>query len=80
MNYTVFGAVKAFDIFVRPFEFFVDTGIFNWQRNQITDRRQQLNIGLIKKFEDLGFQLLIPPQPLLVNALGAALIAGESAL
>lgn len=39
-----------------------------------------LNIGLVKKFEELGFQLLIPPQPLFVNALGAALIAGESAV
>jgi predicted CoA-substrate-specific enzyme activase len=37
-----------------------------------------LNIGLIKKIEELGFQLLIPSQPLLVNAFGAALIAGES--
>jgi activator of 2-hydroxyglutaryl-CoA dehydratase len=37
-----------------------------------------LNIGLTRKIEERGFQLLIPPQPLLVNALGAALIAEES--
>ena len=48
INDTVFGAVKTFDIFVRPFEFLVNAGIFNWQCNQISDRRQQLDIGLIK--------------------------------
>jgi predicted CoA-substrate-specific enzyme activase len=36
-----------------------------------------LNIGLIKRVEELGVQLLIPSQPQIVNALGAALIAGE---
>jgi predicted CoA-substrate-specific enzyme activase len=34
-----------------------------------------LNIGLIKRLEELGVQLLVPPQPQLVNALGAAIIA-----
>jgi predicted CoA-substrate-specific enzyme activase len=37
-----------------------------------------LNVGLIKSIEELGFQLLIPPQPQNINALGAALIAKES--
>jgi (R)-2-hydroxyacyl-CoA dehydratese activating ATPase len=36
-----------------------------------------LNIGLIKRLERLGLTLMVPPQPLLVNAIGAALIAGE---
>jgi predicted CoA-substrate-specific enzyme activase len=36
-----------------------------------------LNVGLIKRIEELGVQLLVPPQPQIVNALGAALIAGE---
>jgi predicted CoA-substrate-specific enzyme activase len=36
-----------------------------------------LNIGLIKSIEELGFQLLVPPQPQLINALGAAIIASE---
>lgn len=37
-----------------------------------------LNIGLIKKLEEkLKTQLLVPPQPQLVNALGAAVIAEE---
>lgn len=36
-----------------------------------------LNVGLIKRIEELGVQLLIPFQPQIVNALGAALIAGE---
>jgi (R)-2-hydroxyacyl-CoA dehydratese activating ATPase len=36
-----------------------------------------LNVGLVKRFEELGIQLLIPPQPQLINALGAALFAGE---
>jgi predicted CoA-substrate-specific enzyme activase len=36
-----------------------------------------LNIGLIKKIEELGIQLLIPSHPQIVNALGAALVAGE---
>jgi (R)-2-hydroxyacyl-CoA dehydratese activating ATPase len=34
-----------------------------------------LNAGLTKRFEKLGLRLLVPPQPQLVNALGAALIA-----
>ncbi|MBN1367886.1 MAG: hypothetical protein JW967_08155 [Dehalococcoidales bacterium] len=34
-----------------------------------------LNIGLIRRLEGLGVRLLVPPQPQLVNALGAALIA-----
>jgi predicted CoA-substrate-specific enzyme activase len=35
-----------------------------------------LNIGLIKKVEEnLGIQLLVPPQPQLINALGAAIMA-----
>ena len=36
-----------------------------------------LNIGLIRSIEELGIQLLIPSQPQIVNALGAALFAGE---
>lgn len=37
-----------------------------------------LNIGLIKKVEEkLGTRLLVPPQPQLVNALGAAIMAEE---
>jgi predicted CoA-substrate-specific enzyme activase len=36
-----------------------------------------LNIGLIKSLEELKIKLLVPPQPNLVNALGAALIASE---
>jgi len=36
-----------------------------------------LDVGLIKKLEELEIQLLVPPQPQIVNALGAALIAGE---
>jgi predicted CoA-substrate-specific enzyme activase len=36
-----------------------------------------LNVGLIRRLEELGIQLLIPSQPQIVNALGAALIAGE---
>jgi len=39
-----------------------------------------LDIGLIKILEkELGIQLLIPPQPQLTTALGAAVIAGEMA-
>ena len=34
-----------------------------------------LNVGLVKSIEDLGIQLLVPPQPQIVNALGAAVIA-----
>jgi len=35
-----------------------------------------LNTGLIKKVEEnLGIQLLVPPQPQLINALGAAIMA-----
>ena len=35
-----------------------------------------LNAGLIKKVEEnLGIQLLVPPQPQLINALGAAIMA-----
>ncbi len=36
-----------------------------------------LNIGLIKRLNELGVQLLVPPQPQLVNAFGAAIIAEE---
>jgi predicted CoA-substrate-specific enzyme activase len=37
-----------------------------------------LNIGLIRKIEDsLGISLLVPPQPQIVNAYGAAIIAEE---
>jgi predicted CoA-substrate-specific enzyme activase len=36
-----------------------------------------LNIGLIKRLNELGVQLLVPPQPQLINALGAAIIAEE---
>ncbi len=37
-----------------------------------------LNIGLIKKIEEaLGVVLLVPPQPQIVNAYGAAIIAEE---
>jgi activator of 2-hydroxyglutaryl-CoA dehydratase len=36
-----------------------------------------LNVGLIKKIEELGFRLFVPPQPQLINACGAAIIAGE---
>lgn len=36
-----------------------------------------LNVGLIKRVEELGFRLLVPPHPQFVNALGAAIIAGE---
>ncbi len=38
-----------------------------------------LNVGLIKSVEEkLGVQLLVPPQPQFVNALGAAIMAKES--
>ena len=36
-----------------------------------------LNIGLIKSLEELGIQLMVPSQPQIVNALGAALLAKE---
>ena len=37
-----------------------------------------LNPGLIRKISDkLGVQLLVPPQPQIINALGAAIIAEE---
>ena len=36
-----------------------------------------LNVGLIKKLEELGLHLLVPPQPQLVNALGASIMAEE---
>jgi predicted CoA-substrate-specific enzyme activase len=36
-----------------------------------------LNIGLIKRVEEMGVHLLVPPQPQLVNALGAAIMAEE---
>ncbi|MFC2068583.1 acyl-CoA dehydratase activase [Chloroflexota bacterium] len=40
-----------------------------------------LNIGLIKSLEyQLGIQLLVPPQPQIITALGAALMAEESQL
>jgi (R)-2-hydroxyacyl-CoA dehydratese activating ATPase len=36
-----------------------------------------LNTGLIKSLEELGIELLVPPKPQIVNALGAAIIAEE---
>jgi predicted CoA-substrate-specific enzyme activase len=36
-----------------------------------------LNFGLIKQLEALRIKLMVPPQPQLINALGAAIIAGE---
>jgi len=39
-----------------------------------------LNAGLINRLEELGVQLLVPPQPQLVNALGAAIIAEEQVI
>jgi (R)-2-hydroxyacyl-CoA dehydratese activating ATPase len=36
-----------------------------------------LNVGLVSRFEEQGIQLLVPPQPQLINALGAALFAEE---
>jgi predicted CoA-substrate-specific enzyme activase len=36
-----------------------------------------LNIGLINRIEEQGIRLLVPPQPQLINAFGAALIAEE---
>jgi len=39
-----------------------------------------LNVGLIKKLEELGIKLLVPPQPQLVNALGAAIMADEQVI
>jgi predicted CoA-substrate-specific enzyme activase len=39
-----------------------------------------LNVGLIKRVEELGVQLRVPPQPQLVNALGAAIIAEEQVI
>jgi activator of 2-hydroxyglutaryl-CoA dehydratase len=36
-----------------------------------------LNVGLIKRVEELGFRLLVPAHPQFTNALGAAIIAGE---
>jgi predicted CoA-substrate-specific enzyme activase len=36
-----------------------------------------LDVGLIKMIEETKVRLLVPPQPQIVNALGAALIAGE---
>lgn len=37
-----------------------------------------LNVGLIRKVEDnLGVSLLVPPQPQVINAFGAAIIAEE---
>ncbi len=37
-----------------------------------------LDVGLIKKLEEkLGIKLLVPPQPQIVTALGAAIMAGE---
>ncbi len=40
-----------------------------------------LDIGLIKSLEtELGIQLLVPPQPQFITALGAAIIAGEMAV
>jgi predicted CoA-substrate-specific enzyme activase len=34
-----------------------------------------LNVGLVKGIKDLGIQLLVPPHPQIINAMGAALIA-----
>jgi activator of 2-hydroxyglutaryl-CoA dehydratase len=34
-----------------------------------------LNVGLIKIIEEMGVQLLMPSQPQIINALGAAIIA-----
>lgn len=39
-----------------------------------------LNVGLIKRVEELGVQLVVPPQPQLVNALGAAIMAEEQVI
>lgn len=36
-----------------------------------------LNIGLIKRLDEYCIQLLVPPQPQIVNALGAAIFAVE---
>jgi predicted CoA-substrate-specific enzyme activase len=36
-----------------------------------------LNVGLIKMIEEMGIRLLVPSQPQIINALGAAIIAGE---
>jgi (R)-2-hydroxyacyl-CoA dehydratese activating ATPase len=36
-----------------------------------------LNVGLIKSIEDQGVRLLVPSRPQFVNALGAAIMAGE---
>ena len=36
-----------------------------------------LNIGLTKRLEDMGLELLVPPHPQLINALGAAIMAEE---
>jgi activator of 2-hydroxyglutaryl-CoA dehydratase len=37
-----------------------------------------LNVGLIKRLEEkLGVELLVPPQPQFVTALGAAILAEE---
>jgi predicted CoA-substrate-specific enzyme activase len=36
-----------------------------------------LNTGLIKRVEELGIKLLVPPHPRFINALGAAIIAGD---
>ncbi len=38
------------------------------------------NVGFCKALEDkIGFQVVVPPEPLITGALGAALIAGEKA-
>lgn len=40
-----------------------------------------LNIGLVRSLEEgLGVRLLVPPQPQIVTALGAAMMAGEMAI
>lgn len=39
-----------------------------------------LNVGLIKRLEEAELHLLVPPQPQLINALGAAIIAEEQAI
>ena len=39
-----------------------------------------LNVGLIKMIDEMGVRLLVPSQPQIINALGAALIAGEQVI
>jgi predicted CoA-substrate-specific enzyme activase len=39
-----------------------------------------LNIGLVNKLEEQGIKLLVPPQPQFINALGAAMMAGDRSI